>query len=172
MKTQLLSAVLVSVAILTGTFAYSSNAKPIKTSTKEIAITSPFQKITVGNNLQLVLIQDESKSAVLITGDDNLLKFVKVSVNKGVLSIASNRYLGNRNIKIYVPVSTLASLDLASGASVATEGIVKLENLKVFVREDCKVNLHILGNFQLESDDDCDIVYQKYEKYNVVFVHE
>lgn len=170
MKTQLLSAVLVSVAILTGTFAYSSNAKP--TSTKEIAITAPFQKITVGSNLQLVLIQDVSKSAVLITGDDNLLKFVKVSVNKGVLSITSDKYLGNKNIKIYVPVNTLASLDLASGASVATEGIVKLENLKVFVRDASKVNLHILGNFQLESDDDCDIVYQKYERYNVVFVHE
>src|SRR5579862_8404018 len=136
MKTQLLSAVLVSVAILTGTFAFGSNAKPIKTSTKEIAITAPFQKITVGSNLQLVLIQDVSKSSVLITGDDNLLTFVKVSINKGVLSITSNKYLGNKNIKIYVPVNTLASLDLASGASVAREGIVKLENLKVFVRDD------------------------------------
>lgn len=172
MKTQLLSAVLVSVAILTGSFAYSSNANPVKTSTKEIAITSSFNKITLGSNLQLVLIQDGSSSSILITGEENLAQSVNASIDKGVLSITSNKNLKNKKVRIYVPVPILTSLELGRGASVATEGIVKLENLKILVHEDCKVNLDILGNFHVETDEDCDFVYEKYERSRVVYVHE
>jgi hypothetical protein len=168
----MLSAVLVSVAILTGSFAYSSNAKPTKTSTKEIAITSSFHSIILGRDLQLVLIQDENRSAIQIIGDENLVESVNASIDKGVLSITSNKNLKNKKIKIYVPVPVLTSLELGSEASVTTGGIVKLENLKVLVHEGCKVNLDILGNFQVEADDDCDFVYEKYEKSRVVYVRE
>ena len=100
--------------------------KPIKTSTKEIAITTPFQKITLGSNLQLVLIQDENKSSITITGDDILVQSVKADIDKGVLSITSKKNLKNKNVKIYVPVTMLTSLEIRCGASVTTEGIVKL----------------------------------------------
>ncbi len=172
MKTQLLSAVLISVAILTGSFAYSNDAKPVATSTKEIAIQSFFQKITLGSNLQLVLIQNKNRPSIHITGDENLLEAINVNIDKGVLSITSKKNLKNRKIKIYVPVSNLTSLELNSGASVATEGVVQLDDLLVLVHEGCKVNMNILGNSHVEAADDCDFVYEKYQKSNVVFIHD
>jgi hypothetical protein len=167
---KMLTAVLISTALLTGTFAYSSDAKPVKSITREIPIESAFQKIAIGNNLQLVLIQDENISAIRITGDENLVNEVNVSIEKGVLTINSKKNLRNKNIRIYVPVRVLTSLDLGGGTSVATEGIVQLNGLKVTVHVDSKVDLNVIGDLEIEAGDDCDLVYEKYEKFNVVYV--
>jgi hypothetical protein len=172
MKTQLLSTVLVSIAILAGSFAYSNDAKPVNTLTKEIAIKSAFQKITLESGIDLVLVQGANRSTILITGEENLVESVNVSIEKGVLSISSKKSLRNKKIKIYVPVTTLSSLDLASYASVTTEGIVKLKGLKVLVHEGSKVSLNILGDFHIESGDDCDFVYEKYEVAKVVYIRQ
>ena len=173
MKTQLVSTALVAVAMLTGSFAYSNNAKPVKNSIKkEIAIESPFQKVAVGRDVQLVLLQEPGRSTILITGEENLVQSVNVKIDKGVLSINSKKNLKNKNIKIYVPVTSLSSLELDTYASVTTEGIVKLEGLKVLVHDGAKVNMNILGNFQIESDDNCDFVYEKYETSKVVYLNQ
>jgi len=170
MKTQLLSGVLVSIAILTGPFAYCNNAKPANTLTREIAIRSAFQKITLESGMELVLVQEANRSTILITGDENLVQSVNVSIDKDVLSITSKKNLRNKKIKIYVPVTTLSLLDLGSYTSVTTEGIVKLKGLKVLVHEGTKVALNILGDFHIESADECDFVYEKYEVAKVVYI--
>jgi hypothetical protein len=172
MKTQLVSSALLSIAILTSSFAYSNDAKPIKSATKEIAIKSGFQKISVGQDFQLILTQAAGKSTILVTGDESLIQSVTATIDKGVLSVTSKKSLKNKKIRIYVPVNNLTFLELDRNASVTSEGIVKLEGLKVLVHEGSKVNLNILGNFQVESDDDCDFVYEKNETKSVVFIHE
>ena len=170
MKTQLLSAVLVSVAILAGSFAYSNDAKPIRTTTKEIPINSAFEKIELGSNIQLVLVQDEDRSVVVINGDENFIPAINISIDRGVLSITSKQNLRGRKIKVYVPVATLTSIDLASNASVASEGVLRLDDLKVIVRDGSTANLHVLGNLQIEPADDCELVYETYKKSWVSFV--
>jgi Putative auto-transporter adhesin, head GIN domain len=172
MKTQMLSAVFASAALLTGSFAFSNDAKPITTTTREIALKSSFQKIAVGCNLQVVLVQDAIRSTVIITGDETVVPAINVSIDKSVLSITSRKNLKNKKIKIYVPVTTLTSLDLASEASVATEGVLKLDSLKVMVHEGSKVALNVIGNLQIEPADDCDLVYEKFEKTKVIYVQQ
>ena len=167
---QILSAVLVSTALLTSSFAYCNDAKPVRISTKEISINSPFQKITLNCNIQLVLIQDEDKSSAVITGDENFIPAVNVSVEKGVLSITSKQNLKGKKIKVFVPVSNLNLLDLAGNGSVATEGIIKLNDLKVIVHSGSIAALHIIGNLQIEPADGCDLEYQKYKESTVVYV--
>ena len=167
---KMLTAGLISAALSTGTFAHSSDAKPVKSMTREIPIESAFQKIAMGNNLQLILIQDKDISIIRITGDENLVNEVKVSIERGVLTINSNKNFRNKNVRIYVPVSVLTSLDLGRGTSVATEGIVRLNGLKVTVDVDSKVDLNVIGDLELEARDNCDLVYEKYEKFNVVYV--
>ena len=117
-------------------------------------------------------MQDEERSAIRITGDENLISAVSVNVDNGLLSINSRKNLKYRNIIIYIPVTTLKSLDLASGASVLTEGTLKLDGLKVLVHDGSKVALKVIGDFQIESPDDCEFVYEKYEVSNVVFVEK
>ena len=167
-----LSAVLVSAALLTGTLAYSNDAKPIRTTTKEISIKSAFQKIELGSNIQMVLVQEENWSSVVIEGDENFIPAVKVNVDKGVLSITSDQNLRGRKVKIYVPVSTLTLLDVAADASVATKGIIKLDNLKVIVHDGSKADLQVLGNLQIEAGEDCDLNYQTYKKSTVAYVQQ
>lgn len=167
---KIISAVLISTAFLTSSFGYTNNEKPGSPVNREIAIKSAFQRIKVGDHLQLVLVQDANKSTIVITGDDNSVQAVNASIDKGLLSMTSKKNLKNKNVKIFVPVTTLASLELASDASASTEGVVMLNDLKVLVHEGSKVMLSILGNFEIEPADYCDVVYEKYEKSKVVFV--
>ena len=169
---KMLTAVLISTALLTSAFAYSSDAKPGKTITKEVSLKSDFQKIEMGSNMQLVLVQDATISSISITGDENIVKDIKVTIEKGVLSVISKKGFRSQDIKIYVPVNMLTSIDLGRGTSVSNEGIVKLNDLKITVHVGSKVNLNVIGDFDVESGDDCDFVFEKYEKSNVVYVHD
>ena len=166
---QLLSAVLVSTALLTGTLAYSNDAKPARIISKEISVTSPFEKIELGSNIQIVLLQDPNRPPVVITGDENFIPAVNVTIKKGVLSITSNKNLKDRNIKIYVSVNNLTSLEVGGDASVVTEGTVKLDNLKVIVNDGGTVALRVVGNVHVEPASGCDFIYDNYEKSKDVF---
>jgi hypothetical protein len=169
---QMLSAVLVSAALLTGIFAYSNDAKPIRTTTKEISINSAFQKIELGSNIHLVLVQDANRSAIVIEGDEKFIPAVNVSIDNGVLSITSKQNLNGRKIKVYVPVTTLTLLDLASDASVASEGVLKLDDLRVIVHDGSSATLRVIGNLQIEPGEGCDLVYETYKKSNVACVQQ
>jgi hypothetical protein len=169
---KMLTAVLISTALLTSAFAYSSDVKPGNSVTKEVPVKSTFKKIEMGNNMQLVLLQDATITSISITGDENIVKDIKVTIEKGVLFVTSKKEFRNKEIKIYVPVNMLTSIDLGRGTSVANEGIVKLDGLKITVHVGSKVNLHVIGDFDVESGDDCDFVFEKYEKSSVVYVHE
>ena len=169
MKTQL-SAVFVSAALLSGSFAYCNDAKPITTASKEITMTSSFKKIEVCSNVQLILTQGINKSTISVTGDQSVVPSVNVSIYKGVLSITSRKNLKNKQIKIYIPVNNLSSLNLGSFSSVTTEGVITLNELNVIVHNGSKVDLHLVGNFEIESGDDSEFVYEKYEKTKVVYL--
>ena len=175
---KMLTAVLISTALLTSAFAYSSDAKPGKTITtgktitRDVPVTSAFRNIETGSNMQLVLLQDATITSISITGDENIVKDIKVTIEKGVLSVTSKKPFNDKEIKIYVPVNMLTSIDLGRGSSVANEGIVKLDGLKITVHVGSKVNLNVIGDFDVESGDDCDFVFEKYEKSSVVYVHD
>jgi hypothetical protein len=164
---QLLLAVFILTALIPGTFAYSNHAKPVKTTTKEISISSAFEKIQVGNNIQLVLTQTPNNTGVIVKGDEKFIPNVNVSIDNGVLSITSKRNLKDRRVKIYVPVTTLTSLELGREASVTTKGAVKLDNLTVIVNDGSTVALDVIGNLHIEPAAGCDFVYEKFEKSNV-----
>ena len=167
---KIISAVLIAAAFSTSSFAYSINEKPGIPVNKEIAINADFQRIKVGPNLQLVLVQDANRSSIVVTGDEKSVQSVNVSIDKGLLSITSKGNLKWKRIKIYVPITTLASLELDHDASVAAEGIIMLDDLKVLVHDGSKVMLRVLGNFEVEPAEGCDIEYAKYEKSKVIFV--
>jgi hypothetical protein len=173
MKRQFLSAVLVTTALLTGSFAYCDVAKPLtRPSTREISLTTPLQKIEVGNNIQIVLVPDVKKSTITVTGDESLVSGVKFELNEAQLSISSKKSLKNKNIRIYIPVSTLKTLVLQNGSTVSSEGLLQMEALKVVVHAGSKVALQTLGKLAIESADDCDFVYEKYEKSQVVYIEK
>ena len=57
--------------------------------------------------------------------------FLVLQIGNGIYRyslISSKPNLKSGKIKVYVPVSTLASINLGTDASVRTEGVVKLDN--------------------------------------------
>ena len=170
---QILSAVLLTTALLTSTFAFCNPKKPFKIASKEISLNSSFQQIKLGSYIQLVLVDDPTRTTVLIEGDENYVSSVKVSIEKGVLSISSKPNLKkNGKIEVYVPVSNLSSINVGAEASVRTQGVVKLDHLKVIVNDGSKTDLHIAGNLQIEPAEGCDFVYSTYDESKVVYVQK
>ena len=169
---QILSAVLFTTALLTGTFAYSNPRKPVKVVSKEISINSPFQQIKLGSYIQMVLVQDPSRTTVLIEGDENYVSLVNVSIDKGILSISSKSKLKSGKIEVYVPVSNLSLINVGSEASARTQDVVKLDHLTVIVNDGSKTDLHILGNLKIEPAEGCDFVYSTYIESKVIYVQK
>ena len=167
---KIISAVLITTALLSSSFAYSDNGKKGKPVNKEIVINGSFQKIKTCNNVQLVLVQDPTRSTILVTGDEKSVEAIKVNIEKGLLSIDSKKNLKPNVVKIYVPVTALTSLELGNNATVSAEGFVKLNGFKILVHDGSKVMLRVLGDFEVEAADGCDVVYEKYERANVVFI--
>lgn len=170
MKSLILSAVFVSAVLLNRSFAYNHDAKPGSTSTKEIVLTSGFEKIVAGADIHLVLVQDVNKSTATITGDDKSIEAVNITITKGFLTVTSKKNLKNRDVTIYIPVSKLTSLELRNDASVTTNGILIISDLKVLIHAGSKVDMKVIGNFQVEPVDDCDFVYEKFEKTRDVYI--
>ena len=161
------------MALLTGTFAYSTPRKPVKIVSKEIAIDAPFQQIKVGSYIQLVLVQDPTRTTVLVEGDENYVPTVNVSIDKGVLSISSKPNLKRSGkIEVYVPLSKLSSINVGSDASVRTQGVVQLDNLKVIVNDGSKTDLQVRGNLKIEPAEGCDFVYSSYDESKVIYVQK
>jgi hypothetical protein len=104
-----------------------------------------------------------------------IMIFLVLQIGNGIYRyslISSKPNLKSGKIKVYVPVSTLASINLGTEASVRTEGVVKLDNLKVIVNGGSTTDLHILGNLQIEPDEGCDFVYETYNESKVVYVYQ
>jgi hypothetical protein len=60
-----------------------------------------------------------------------IMIFLVLQIGNGIYRyslISSKPNLKSGKIKVYVPVSTLASINLGTDASVRTEGVVKLDN--------------------------------------------
>jgi hypothetical protein len=167
MKSKILAASLLLAMTINSSFAFHKN--PDFPETREISVKALFQKIVVDKNFQLVLIQNPNKSSVTIAGHKENLQDVEVNIIDGQLTITSKKNMNYNKIVVYVPIGNLSLLKLASGASVSGEGALKFDNLTVLVNTGSQVNLKALGSIILKSSDDCELVYEKNEKYKIVY---
>ena len=168
MNIRMLLTAFVTTSLFSTSFAYSND--PIINVTNKILIKASFQKINVSSNVEVVLLQDAGVSSISITGNEKLVPYVNVNIGEGILSITCKKNLTNKHIKIYIPVTELKSLTLASGASASTSGLLKVDDLKVLVHDGSKVVLNVIGNFEILPADDSDLIYEKYEKSKVVYL--
>ena len=157
MKSKIFATILLVVVSITSSFAIVNNSNfPV---IKQVRITRPFQKLVVNSNVHLVLVQDESKSIISITGNEKDVESIEITCNKDQLTITSKK--NTEGIVVYVPVTDLSLINLASGAAVSGEGNLQFDNLTVIVDTDSYVNLKAAGNINLKPADNCDVVYEK-----------
>ena len=157
MKSKILAATLLLITTVTSSFASSNNSNfPVM---RQVRISKPFQKLVVNSNIHLVLVQDESKSMITITGNEKDVDNVGITYNNDQLVITSKN---NKDaVVMYIPVTDLSLINLASGATVSGEGDLKFNNLTVIVNQESFVNLKAAGNVTLKPADNCDVVYEK-----------
>lgn len=155
MKSRILTAVF---ALLTLTaFAFKGE----KTTLKEVTVAGNFKTITVANNINLVLVPASGISKVLVAGEEAKIKEVTISVANNKMTISSSKTVNPGSVTVYVPVTDLTYIKLGNGASVSSEGALKINDLTVFVNVDSRMELKTIGNINVTTADDCEFVYEK-----------
>ena len=166
MKSKILVTAVLFIITVTNSFAYHNYQNfPV---TRDINLTTSFQKILVDKNVQLVLIQNLNKSSITIAGDEKDIKDVEANVVNGQLTITSKKKINNR-VVVYVPVKDLSLVKLERGASVSGEGALKFDDLMIVINTNSKVNLKAVGNIIIKPADDCELVYEKNERSKIIY---
>ena len=164
MKSKILAAVLLLITAA-NSVSYSQNFPAIR----EVSIAASFQQISVDKNFQLVLIQNPNKSSVTIAGDKKNVHDVEVNIINDQLVITSKKKINTGKIIVYVPVKALSLIKLGRGASVSGEGVLKFDDLIVVVNPDSHVDLKALGNIVVKPAEGCEFVYEKDERFKIVY---
>ena len=165
MKPKIFSAIFLSIALITSSFALKPKPVP---ATREIAIMAPFQKITVSEYINVVLVQDPYRLTITVTGDEKAVPGVQAKIVKNQLYISSKRSSQGRKITVYVPVEDISLIELSTGCSISGEGILKFKDVTVVLSSESHAALNVLGAITIKPGDDCDFVYEKDEKYKLI----
>jgi len=109
-----------------------------ETTTISVSVDS-FEKIFVGPNLNLVLVQD-SLNEMRITGGENLVKFISSDVADGLLRIENeNRCNFLRSYKheltVEVHFTTLSEINFEGTKPLRCASPISGNNLSVFIRD-------------------------------------
>jgi len=162
MKPKILAA-LALLAVCSSAFAIDKHKEPTRYATKELIIEGKFQKIVVDRYINLVLVADDKKNSVTVSGNQNFVDLIDIKVDKDEMIISSKKNPANKNITVYVPVKYLSYIELKHGASVSGRGKLQFNNLTVFVNTGSSLDLTNIGNIEVKSADDCEVVYVKNE---------
>jgi hypothetical protein len=160
-----------SIMLLTGTaFSSPKNRTGRVETTKEVVTGAAFRNILVDDNIQLVLVPGDSKTSVTVAGDAAAVEEVSIAVKKNEMRISSAKHLKKGSVIVYVPAKDISYITLGSGASVSAKEYLNLSTLTVFLNVDSAVDLKTFGDITIKEANDCDVIYQKFEKAKVIRV--
>lgn len=98
--------------------------------TESTEVTS-FDKISISNGFQLILIEG-NESKVEIEASDNLHKHIDVKVDKKELKVKIKdkiKFDNSSNVKVYVTYDSLVSIKITGGSKVNFESTYMLDSL-------------------------------------------
>jgi hypothetical protein len=102
-----------------------------------------FTKIDVSGQFKVVLKQD-STSTLKITGDDNLMKYIKTSVSDGKLKIYSKKSLcSSGEIVINVGIRDIKDIDASGAVQIASDGKITAQDLHFDVSGATKITMDL-----------------------------
>lgn len=102
-----------------------------------------FSRIDISGGFKVILVQDSS-SVVTVTADDNLLKYVKTTVEGGKLRIYSNRSLDSQTeMTITVGVKKLEEIHSSGGVEISSNGRINAGNFSFDLSGSTHVNMDL-----------------------------
>lgn len=104
---------------------------------------SDFSRIDISGGFKVILKQDSSL-ALKITADDNLLKYIKTTVNGGKLHIYTRRNVcNNGGMTIYIGIHHLEELQASGGIDVEGDGKITTQDMHFRLSGATKVTMEL-----------------------------
>lgn len=154
MKQKIVLAALTLIAFTTQSFA-----KENPSITRKIETTSSFEKIVVGNNINLMLVTDENE--ITVEGNAAYVNDVVITNKNGILSVNSNDWHTAQKIIVYVPVKKLSALEITGFAKVMAADIIDTPALNVLINGNCMLGLQTTGHITLQHPEDIEFTFEK-----------
>ena len=110
---------------------------------KEERTISGFDAITISNGIDVLISQDTFEK-VVVEADENIQKILITEVKEGKLKIYLDESVNNASqMKVYVTLKQLKSLEGNSGADVKSAGRINAESLKIHASSGSDVKMEV-----------------------------
>jgi len=142
---------LIVIAILAVSGCIGQNTTGNANVTNETRNASNFNQIDLNGAGEIILTQGNNES-VVIEAEENLMPYIKTSVNNKVLNINFNNGMpvSTKPVKIYITVKDLNSLNIA-GAGKVNSNALKTRSLTININGAGEVNLDSLNVNSLKT---------------------
>lgn len=147
-------------ALALATFVMQSFASGNPAVSRKIENNQAFGKIIVGENLNVMLV-DEEATTIIVEGKADLLNSIEVSNKYGVLTISSKNNATASGVMVYVPVKSLYNLEIGDNSKVYSPDIIKADDLKVLLNGECKIGLQTTGKITLQYVEELEFTLTK-----------
>ncbi|MGB8191871.1 MAG: DUF2807 domain-containing protein [Chitinophagaceae bacterium] len=119
-----------------------------------------LQNISLGDNMRVVLVSAETFDSE-VKGDMKVFEKLSTTISGGSMHIKSIGHSGKETI--YVVVNQLKRLTLGQNTQVSTEGILRSEEITVFVEDGSVARIKTTGEVNAYSLDTMDVSVKKFQ---------
>jgi len=173
MKKNLLIVAALLISVFTAAVAHANTTEPRVAKSEKT--TSPFYKIVVNANVDVVLVQENAERKAWIEGDEALIGDLGVAVKNGVLTVTARKpFMSYRGkVQVTIAVQEIESLEINANAGIASIEPLNSPNLAVKVNGFCDLHLKSTGKIVMEAEDGYLIKYENKStnKSNVVVIN-
>lgn len=153
---------LLLAAVVTGQAQIADNTGYVLS---ELAI-SPFQKIVVNANIDVVLVQNDTLKKAYIEGDERWVPEISVTVSNAVLTITSRKQISYRGkVQVTVSVKELAKLEINADAGIVSFSPLHSPSIAVFINGYCDLHLKSTGKILVQAGEGYEIRDRKNSGY-------
>lgn len=142
------SQIIILIAILSVSLL-SSSCKRFRrvhgsgTSATEKRTVIDFTKVDISGSFKVTLVQDSS-SVITVTADDNLLKYIKTSIDGGELRIYTTKNLDSQTeMTVTIGVKKLEEVSASGGVEILSKGRINTGNFRFDLSGSTNVNMDL-----------------------------
>ncbi|MDP4164672.1 MAG: head GIN domain-containing protein, partial [Bacillota bacterium] len=135
---------LVICALLVCASIVGATAQKNVTTTRQVA---DFNAVSISGGIDLYIAQGSVQS-VRVEADDDIQKNIITEVRNGTLEIyysSDLRFKWNKKMRVYITVPSLTGLNASGGSDMYSQGVWKINNLKLVATGGSDVKFEVYG---------------------------
>lgn len=135
-----------------GTAAFAQKTQPEVPVSTTVHLTEVPRALFVDNDVSVILT-DSKTTDVVMEGDARDVKAVRVKMNEGTLSLYSSSGQSMAAVKVYVPATQLAKINLLGKTVLRSATTLQTPHLKIIVDGEGIVAVSSVGKVVIEDTD-------------------